>query len=295
MPKIKAEIQKVQIKNSSELKEILNLDFDIYIPEFEEIIELTQKELDELREKIILHKENKDLLKEIITEIIETKKITIFSLSWLMQDWLREWVEKEQRIENLQSSQDQEIESIDISKWIEVQKQNLKTLGMGLMFLLQELAIKWVKKEELSSLKNFKDLFLSYQDKISIQTKKVWEKFIEILSSDNKELKEFITLNWKKNIKKVYSQVQDIEDIYKNISEGKKIPDWNKIIKFFEKNKKNILLWAIILVWIYGLYKIWSLFFWKKEKKEWKKRNDFLHEKLGNFFDYLCLCFDYDN
>gem|GEM_PF-4561598 len=65
--------EKLLIRSREEFKKKLSLDFEVYIPEFKDVLELTKQELTELREKIIKNKENSEVLRNTIKEVIIKK------------------------------------------------------------------------------------------------------------------------------------------------------------------------------------------------------------------------------
>ncbi len=270
--------EKFLIHNQDELKTHLSLDFDISIPEFQKEIELTREELDELKRKIIENRENHNEIEKILKKItidkakktLDTEETTVAWLTWVKTEQLKDDVSKQKESKEIQTklvdSQNAEIASIDVTKWIDIQKKPIETLEIGLALLIQKLALTWVKKEDLKDYTKLKGIFTQNIDKLDSGMQAVWNKMIEIFDNSISPLQTYFVSKWPKIIDTALSQVSDVKEIANYTASNINIPEWNKLLEFATKHP--VVAWVAAIAWIYWIFKFfWSLFWWDEDKK----------------------------
>lgn len=290
--------ENIIINWSEWLKKILTwigLD-NIQVPFFDQIINLSKKELEELKSKIqgkILEwKALSDAIKEIIDEKLEWIKNTQEStVTWLASEktvLLKETVSK---WKNHITSQINTIKSIDITKKVsEIPWDSINTYKAWLVLLIQQLAASWIKKEDLSDISKLKEI--AWKQSFDTTMQEVLNKTLEILNNPKSELNSNIALNWNKIVDMAYVNAPSIKEASESIALWKLIPDWNFIWDLSKKYPQTFTFLTIAgAIWI--LWVAWKMFFgWSNNKKwleEWTKDKGWFFSWLFDKFKWWIL------
>lgn len=289
--------EKIQINWSEWLKKLLSGYglWSIEVPKFDQIIELTQSELNELKEKLMKKTLEGISLKDAVSQIIKekldwTKKTVesaVTSITWQETALLKEKVSK---WENHIASQIEAIKSIDVNKRIsEINPDTLSTYDAWLVLLIGQLANSGVKKTDLAHSYKFKEFI---QDKSLDPTmKQISDKTIEILDSQNDMLVRHVASSWTKIVDMAYVNSPSIKEASNYMALWKMIPEWNFIWDFANKYPKSFSLLAVSGA-LLSLWFIWKMLFWwwdKNNNKEWWKESWWFFSKLFDKFKWWLL------
>ncbi|MDD3302053.1 MAG: hypothetical protein PHN31_00730 [Candidatus Gracilibacteria bacterium] len=297
--------EKLLIRSRDELKKELSLDFEVYIPEFKDVLELTKQELIELREKIIKNKENSEVLRNTIKEVIIKKLRKETDIERQAREGLTEIQSQNLRSEletqapkinpeqnngsEMVTEQNNTIQSIDATKPLAEQKGKISELETGLALLLQRLGVLGLKKEMLNDYDKFNTFIELNKDKLDASMIIVAEKVKEILKTGNNEIKLHFTTIWSDIVKRVYPTSQEITEITTSQDTQSEISTKNKIYEYSKKHP--YIASAIAVAGTYGVFKILGSIFGGKEesssesssgeKKEQNNNKGFMSSLFG--------------
>ncbi len=291
-------LEKIQINWSEWLKQLL-FDYGLWnieIPKFDQIIELTQRELIVLKEKLMKKTLEWINLKDAVSQLIKEKldwtrktvESTVTSITWQETAMLKERVSN---WENYINSQIEAIKSINVSKRLnEINLENLSIYDSWLVLLIGQLANSGIQKTDLTNINNFRELIKEMP--LDPTMKQISNKTLEILDSQNDMLIGHITSSWTKTVDMAYKNAPSIKEASDSMSLWKMIPEWNFIWDFANKYPKSFSLlavsWAVLSLWF-----IWKMFFWWWNKewwnKEWWKESWWFFSKLFDKFKWWLL------